>query len=258
MKRTENKPLGIIVYGACGRMGQAVTKLAGESLGFRISALIEKKAHPSIGAQVSGCEILDHIPPDAGPDGIVIAFSEARGFASLMKQLAGHRMRLVCGTTGLTARDLSALKRYARGTAVLYDTNMSVGINLLKRLLATVHAVLGNDFDAEIIESHHRHKKDYPSGTALALANEIASADNIIIGRGRSRARRQPSVHLHSVRAGGIPGDHSIIFSSDEEMITMSHRALSRDVFARGALRAARFISARPTGFFSMKNVLDE
>lgn len=258
MKRTVKKQLGIIVYGACGRMGQAVTRLACESSGFRISALVENKNHPSVGTILAGREVLDHIPAAVEPDAIVICFSDMSGFAPLMKHLAGRRLRLVCGTTGLAAADTASLRRYARRSAVLYDTNMSVGISVMKRLLTAAHAALGADFDAEIVESHHRHKKDFPSGTALSLAKTIARPGDIVIGRGTSRARKQPALHIHSIRAGGIPGDHSIVFSSDEEVVSLSHRALSRDVFARGALRAARFISARSSGFFSMEDVLDE
>lgn len=262
MKQSGKKPLGIIVYGACGRMGHAVTKLATESTGFRLTALIEKKGHSAVGSAAgtpaAGLQVLDRIPSAAGPDEIVIDFSEKSGFASLMKQLAGRRLRLVCGTTGLTAGDIAALRRYARKTAVIYDTNMSIGITALKQLFKTAHAVLGDDFDTEIIETHHRYKKDFPSGTALSLAKEIAADKDIIVGRGRSRIRKQHTLHLHSIRAGGTPGDHSIIISSDEEIVTLSHRALSRDVFARGALRAAQFIASRTSGLFSMKNVLDE
>jgi 4-hydroxy-tetrahydrodipicolinate reductase len=174
-----------------------------------------------------------------------------------MKQLARRHLRLVCGTTGLDADDIGALKRYARTAAVVYDTNMSVGITVLKQVLGATHAMLGDDFDTEIIESHHRHKRDAPSGTALALAREIAGANETVFGRGKRRTRKQGTVNIHSVRAGGIPGDHSIVFSSEEEVLTLSHRALSRIVFARGALRAARFLASRSSGFYSMKDVLE-
>lgn len=256
-KHTPGTVLDIIVFSACGRMGEAVATLANESDGFRVAGLVEKPGHPAIGRAMAAPAVVDRIPPETDPAAIVIAFPDRSGFPHLMKQLARRRLRLVCGTTGLTAEDMKTLKRYARSNAVVYDANMSVGITVLKQVLSATHAMLGSDFDAEIVESHHRNKRDAPSGTALALAREIAGADETVVGRGRRRVRERGGVHIHSVRAGGIPGDHSIVFSSEEEVLTLSHRALTRVVFARGALRAARFLASRSSGLYSMKNVLE-
>jgi 4-hydroxy-tetrahydrodipicolinate reductase len=266
MRTSRTKPLGIIVYGACGRMGQTVTRLVNGSSRLAISALVERPDHPLIGRTIAGGSadpheghlLLDRIPAAATRTDIVIDFSTKESLGRLIEQISPLRLRLVCGTTGLDDGDRTALKEYARRTAVLYDTNMSFGITVLKHLFRETHAILGSAFDTEIIEVHHRHKKDFPSGTALSLAREVAAPEDIISGRGNEPARSRDKIHIHSVRAGGITGEHLIVFSSDEEVVTLSHSALSRDVFARGALLAAEFLAARTRGLFSMKHVLEK
>ncbi|MBI4719688.1 MAG: 4-hydroxy-tetrahydrodipicolinate reductase [Chitinivibrionia bacterium] len=266
MKRKRTEPLGIIVHGACGRMGHIVVKLASASPSFRITAIVERPGHPLIGRKIAapggGSQeehlVLDRSPDGASPADIVVDFSTKEALNLLLDRMKARRLRLVSGTTGLDDDDRAALKRYSLRAPVLHDANMSFGITVLKHLFREAHSILGSAFDTEIIELHHRHKKDFPSGTALSIAREVAPWNNIVTGRGTEERRKGDNIHIHSIRAGGITGEHTIVFSSDEEVLTLSHSALSRDVFARGALRAAEFLASRPKGLFSMKDVLEE
>lgn len=189
---------------------------------------------------------LDSRIDDAGPapDAVVIDFSLPAALPGLLDMLRGSGAALVSGTTGLSMQQHEALREYAKEAAVFYGENMSFGIAVLTELLPAATAYLAQSSDVEIVETHHRHKKDAPSGTALALARAIDG------GQGRE-------VPIHSVRVGGVPGDHQVIFAADEEIITLSHRALSRSVFARGSIRAARFVLGRAAGLYRMHDLVE-
>ena len=219
--------LRIILHGASGRMGRAIEEVAADDASIEIAAAFDPR---SSGQLPQGDVVIDFSLPEAMP--------------GLMAALDGTGKPLVSGTTGLPAEAHAALRKYANSAPVFYAENMSYGIAVLTELLAGASRTLRGSSEVEIVETHHKHKKDAPSGTALALARAIDG------GEGRD-------VPIHSVRAGGVPGDHQVIFAADEEVVTISHRALSRRVFARGAVRAARFVSGRDAGFYRMHDLVE-
>jgi 4-hydroxy-tetrahydrodipicolinate reductase len=162
----------------------------------------------------------------------------------------------------LSAAQLAAVRDCGDRAAILVAPNLSLGINLLVEILPTIVQALGGDYDVEIVEAHHRHKKDAPSGTAIRLGEAIAAAVDRPLAQlerhGRSGiSPRQPGeIGLHSLRLGGVAGEHHVIFANEGEEIQLTHRTFSRETFARGALRAARFLAGRPPGLYSMADVL--
>jgi 4-hydroxy-tetrahydrodipicolinate reductase len=169
----------------------------------------------------------------------------------------------VIGTTGLTAEQQEALKTAGSKIPVLYSTNMSVGMNVLFNLVGKAAAMLGEDYDIEIVEEHHRFKKDAPSGSALTLAQNICKATNrpypnsLIHGRsGKEALRKKGEIGMHAVRAGDITGIHTVIYGALGDTITFNHTAHSRDIFVRGALRAAEWLQGKPAALYSMADVL--
>jgi 4-hydroxy-tetrahydrodipicolinate reductase len=174
-----------------------------------------------------------------------------------------RHVALVSGTTGLDDADKVALRDAARETAVLWAPNMSVGVNLLLKLAHDAAAALGPNWDCEIIEAHHNRKADAPSGTAKALLESVCSARGVsadaVVRHGREGvigARRPGEIGMHAVRMGGVIGDHDVHFALPGEIVTLRHHAESRDVFAAGALRAARWIAGRTAGLYTMRDVL--
>jgi 4-hydroxy-tetrahydrodipicolinate reductase len=176
---------------------------------------------------------------------------------------ADAKVPMVLGTTGLGAADLSRAKELSAVVPCVVSPNMSVGVNLLFRVLAEVAAALGGDYDVEIFETHHRFKKDSPSGTALRMAQVVASA----LGRDLDKAgiygrkgmvgeRGKEEIAVHALRAGDVVGEHTVVFGGMGERIEITHRAHSRDTFARGALRAARWVVGRPPDLYDMQDVL--
>lgn len=176
---------------------------------------------------------------------------------------ARHGVALVIGTTGLEPDDQTAIAAAADVVPVVQAANMSVGVNLLLGLTEKVAATLGDDYDIEIVEMHHRHKVDAPSGTALALGRAAAagretSLDAVAqrVRDGRIGARRQGDIGFATLRGGDVVGEHTVIFAADGERIEITHRATSRSVFARGAIRAALWTHGQPAGLYSMRQVL--
>ena len=163
-----------------------------------------------------------------------------------MDVLHKHPAPLVSGTTGLSIEQLDTLHEYSGKAPVFYAENMSYGIAVLSELAATAGAMMGGSAEVEIVEAHHRGKKDAPSGTALSLARAVTGRSGDGLG----------DVVIHSIRAGGIPGDHQIVFATDEEVLTLSHRALSRQVFARGAILAAKYVRDLDPGFYRMPDLV--
>ncbi len=254
--------------GACGRMGRQIASLALADGGFVLAAALETPGHPEIGAdygRVLGRDPLGMTVASAleGRLDVLVDFSApsaSRGWASAC---ARRRVPLVVGTTGLDASGRRAMAEAARRVAVVFAPNMSVGVNALLRALPELVRLLGPAYDLEIVESHHRLKKDAPSGTALALAEALAEAAGIDLAReavyGRrgltgERPRRQ--IGVHAVRGGDIVGEHRILFAGPGEAIEVTHRAHSRETFAAGALRAARFVAGARPGLYSMVDVL--
>jgi 4-hydroxy-tetrahydrodipicolinate reductase len=259
----------IIVAGAAGRMGREIISAAGEEPDLTIvGGLLRPGALATTGEwqSVAGLPV-----PGAVLDGdastllagidAVIDFTTPSGATAAAAACVEAGVPLVSGTTGLTAADQESLRQATRWIPVFYARNMSLGIATLLSLLPAIAATL-EGFDVEIVETHHHHKADAPSGTALALAEAIAggrdgSLDQLASYGRRGIAPRHPGeIGIHAVRAGGNPGEHQVIIASEGEEIRLSHRSFSRRAYAQGALRAARFIVGRDPGFYGLDDVL--
>lgn len=257
----------VAVCGALGKMGRRLVALAGEADDLELVAAAEAPGNASVGRG------LKDIVPEA-PEGLVLAdeytggadvvidFSFHEASAALAEKMVGFRTPLVIGTTGFTAGEISSIDDASHDIPILLAPNMSVGANVMFDIAARMAGMLGADFDIEIIEVHHRFKKDAPSGTALEAARRVAAArglaeKDIIYGRrGETGARPADQIAVHAVRAGDIVGDHTILFSCLGERIELIHRAHTRDAFARGALRGARWLITKGPGRYSYADVL--
>ena len=258
----------LAIIGAAGRMGRRIISLAIDAGQFDIIAAIERKGHPDIGkdaglvAAAAPINVkLDSIYP-AGAD-VAIDFSQPAAAGRTVDYCLENGAALVLGTTGLAAEQREKIKAAAEKIPVIYGTNMSVGMNVLFALVGKVASMLGEEYDIEIVEQHHRFKKDAPSGSALTLAENICKAtargfpDSLDLGRsGKDALRQKGNIGIHAVRAGDITGIHSIIFSTLGETVTLNHTAHSRDGFARGALRAAQWLTGKKPGLYSIADVL--
>jgi 4-hydroxy-tetrahydrodipicolinate reductase len=261
-------PVRLAIAGCTGRTGATVLRLAACDPAFQVVAAVTVAGDPQLGQDAGaaagvkplGLTICDTI--SAACD-VLVEFTTAAGAARWARWCGAAGVPLVSGTTGLGEEATSALQEAARRVPVLWSANMSVGVNLLLGLVAQVAERLGQAWDVEITETHHRHKVDAPSGTAKALLAEIArvrgqSAEQIAsYGRsGQCGPRPAGQVGVHALRMGEVVGEHEIAFASANETLTFSHRASSRDAFAAGALTAARWIIGRPAGYYTMRDVL--
>ena len=258
----------LVVIGAAGRMGRRIVALAVESGRFDIVGAVESEGHPEIGKDAgltAGIGPLNVTLGSSWPAeaNVAIDFSLPEAADRTIQQCTAHGAALVMGTTGLTAAQQEAVKTAAKRIPILYGTNMSVGMNVLFSIVGKVAAMLGEDYDIEIVEEHHRFKKDAPSGSALTLAQNICKAtnrpypDSLIHGRsGKEALRKKGEIGMHAIRAGDITGVHSVIYSTLGETITLNHTAHSRDTLVRGALRAAEWLLNKPPALYSMADVL--
>lgn len=266
-------PLKLILIGAGGRMGQAIIRLVAPAPGFRVVAALDRPESPLIGQDAgtaAGSASLG-VPLAADLDAalrqggdVAIDFSQPGASAAAAPRMAAAGIPWVVGTTGLDDAGVAAITAAAQRIPVVLAANMSPGINLLYALVEqAARALRGNGYDCEIVERHHRRKKDAPSGTALFLGRAAAAGydwnlkDVAVDGRsGLPGERPTAQIGFHAVRGGDIVGDHTVIFAADGECLELSHRATSRDVFAIGALRAAAWLAGRPAALYGMRDVL--
>ncbi len=258
----------LIINGAGGRMGRRLLALAVECERFDIVGAIERPQHPDLGkdvgelAGIGGINIVLESEASDSAD-VMIDFSLPEATDRVVEHCMANNIGLIIGTTGLSARQLDQIREASAKIAVIQATNMSVGMNILFSVVGKVAALAGADYDVEIVEAHHRFKKDSPSGTALTLAENIAKEtgrsfpDCLVHGRhGASTLREKGTIGMHAIRAGDITGEHSVILSALGETITLSHSAHNRDNFVRGALRAALWLPGKGPGMYSMQDVL--
>lgn len=261
----------LVVAGAAGRMGGRVVALARESADLRVVAALERTGHPAVGrdaGEVAGAGRLD-VPIGADPrpvltrDRVLVEFTAPEATLEHLRLAAAQGARAVVGTTGLGAAQQDEIKALARHTAILLSPNMSVGVNLAFRVLGLMARALGDEYDVEITEIHHRLKKDAPSGTAVKMGEVIAAAlardlgEVGVYGRhGMVGERGAKEIGIHALRGGDVVGEHTVVFATPGERLELTHRAHSRDTFARGALRAVRFVGAAQPGLYSMHDVL--
>lgn len=261
----------IIICGAGGRMGKRIIACAGSEPDLKVVGAVERSGHPDLGRDAGqlagvgeiGCPLADDLAATLGAGDVVIDFSALPAALEHAAAAAAAGKSLVVGITGLSPEEQRKLREAAGGIACVFSPNMSVGVNLLFRLVGETAEALGDAYDVEIVEAHHRLKKDAPSGTAKKIAEIAASAlrrdlaESAVYGReGMVGERTREEIGILAVRAGDIVGEHTVIFSAPGERLELIHRAHSRDTFARGALRAARFAAAAGPGFYSMRDVL--
>ncbi|MDP2167836.1 MAG: 4-hydroxy-tetrahydrodipicolinate reductase [Thermodesulfovibrionales bacterium] len=261
----------IAVAGAAGRMGSRITALSREYEGLKLSGAFEKNGHKDIGKDVglvvgmgqAGIELKDGIEAASGDASVIIDFTSAASTLQNIKFAAEKGKAMVIGTTGLSKEDMAEIQSLSKKIPCVVASNMSLGVNLLLKVLKDVARVLGDDYDVEIVEAHHRLKKDAPSGTALKMAEAIADAlgrnldeTAVYARKGIIGERAKKEIGIQTVRAGDIVGEHTVLFGGLGERIEITHRASSRDTFARGALRAALWVEGKPAGFYDMQDVL--
>ncbi|MCA9244186.1 MAG: 4-hydroxy-tetrahydrodipicolinate reductase [Phycisphaerales bacterium] len=248
------KRLRLIIIGF-GRMGQAIARLARDDDRFDIAGAVTRSCTGGASASIPVLREL----PDAFD--VAIDFSSVEGLLYWTPRVAERGAAIVNGVTGLDETGHDCLLAAGRRVPTLWAPNMSVGVNVLLDLIGRAARALP-DWDAELIETHHRRKADAPSGTAMALLDALLAARNVEsseVRHGRAPGappRQTQEVGVHAVRIGGIVGEHELRFGSEHETITIAHQALSRDVFAGGALRAAAWITSRPPGLYGMRDVL--
>ena len=260
----------LAVFGSAGRMGQAIIRASLRFPDISMAAAIEAEKCPALGQDagvLAGIgEIGIKIAADAGRAlklaDAAVDFSAAAATVEHVRLAAEHRKPMVIGTTGLDDAQSAFVRTAARTIPIVWAANMSLGMNLLFSLVRQAARNLKH-YDIEIIETHHRHKKDSPSGSALRLAEAAADGAGLdmktsaIYGRkGLLGARPNAQIGIHSVRGGDVVGDHTVLFADDGERLELTHRASSRESFAMGALKAAEWIGAQPAGLYSMRDVL--
>lgn len=257
-----------IVTGACGRMGKMIRDAILESSGIRVVGGTEAKGHKCIGTEVElekgyKISISDDLSNIIDSCDVLIDFTSPEATLSNLEICRKNKKAIVIGTTGLNAEEKNKIFDSAESIPVVFSPNMSVGVNLIFDLVKKISKVLGSEYDIEIYEAHHRFKKDAPSGTALKIAEIIAESlgrdlnKDCVYGRkGIVGERKKGEIGIHSIRAGDIVGDHTILFSAPGERIELTHRAHSRETFARGAVKAAKFVATKKKGLFDMLDVL--
>lgn len=261
----------VVVAGAAGRMGSRLVALLQDAGDLRLVAAFEAPGHPAVGrdaGEVAGVGAIG-IPITDDPerallrDRILIEFSVPAASVAHLGTVARVGGRAVIGTTGLSPAERTQVEALARQAPILLSPNMSVAVNVAFRVLGDIARMLGDDYDVEITEIHHRFKKDAPSGTAVRMAEVVAEALNrdlaatAVYGReGLPGERTQQEIGVMSLRSGDVVGEHTVSFGALGERLELTHRAHSRDTFARGALRAARFVATAEPGLYSMRDVL--
>jgi len=258
------------IAGAAGRMGRNLVIACSETDDMELTQALERKQSPAIGndtgllAGLAANNVLisDHL--DASAFDILIDFTHPSATNHHVDFCVEHDKKMVVGTTGCDPDLEQKMRAAGESIALVYAPNMSVGVNLCLKLLQTAAAVLGDNVDIEVIEAHHRHKVDAPSGTALKMGQVIAETlgrnleDCAVYGReGQTGARDRKTIGFESIRAGDIVGEHTVMFADEGERIEITHKASSRMTFARGAIRACRWIEQQQRGIFSMQDILE-
>jgi len=258
----------VVISGAAGRMGCTLVRLVHETADLELVGAVEAPGHPRLGADagvLAGVGACGVAVGEALPEvfDVLVDFSLPDGSLERIEACAAREAPCVVGTTGFTDAQRRAVAEAAKKTAVVLSPNMSVGVNVLFHEAAQLARALGDEYDVEIVEAHHRFKKDAPSGTALKLAEEVAHATgrdlptSAVHGRGPGDPPRRPGqIGIHAIRGGDVVGEHTVFYTTLGERLELKHVAHSRETFARGALRAARWVADRGPGLYSMADVL--
>lgn len=261
----------IAVAGAAGRMGSRITALSREYPELKLTGAFEKKGHIAIGKDIgtiagiveTGIKLSDNLEDIIDNADVIIDFTTPSSTKENLKIASRKGKAMVIGTTGLLKDDIKEIEPFLKNIPCVMASNMSTGVNLLLKVLQDMARVVGDEYDIEIVEAHHRLKKDAPSGTALKMAQVIADAVNrnldevaVYARKGMIGERTKKEIGIQTVRAGDIVGEHTVLFGGLGERIEITHRVSSRDTFARGALRATQWIAGKPAGLYDMQDVL--
>ncbi|MFZ5800835.1 MAG: 4-hydroxy-tetrahydrodipicolinate reductase [Candidatus Omnitrophota bacterium] len=233
----------LAISGCRGRMGSQILELAFNNLDFAVVCILENKGHPAINSQVGKLRITDNSYQIKEAD-VLIEFTNSEATMEHLKDCLQYRRAMVIGTTGLNTMQIDQLKEAAKEIPIVFSPNMSVGVNVFFRLVKAAAEKLGTETAVKIVESHHIHKKDAPSGTAKQLASII------------KEARQEEVSDIQSIREGEIIGEHRVFFDGPFDTIELRHTAKSRAIFAQGALVAAEWIADKKPGFYTMQDVL--
>ena len=260
----------IAVFGAGGKMGHAIVRAIADAKGAALAAAVERSDYPYLAADASqmaglpasGVRVVDQRPAKGAAD-VWIDFTVPAATIANVKAAAAVGTAMVIGTTGLSAADKAEIAAAAKTIPVVLAPNMSVGVNVMLKLVAEAARMLGAAYDIELVETHHRLKRDAPSGTALRLAEAVAEASGRDLAataryerHGDIGPRSDAEIGIQTLRGGDVFGDHTVFFLGQGDRIEITHRASSRDTFARGAVRAALWLSGKPAGLFDMRDVL--
>ncbi len=260
----------IVIAGCAGAMGRAIAKGAADS-GVTICGAFERPGAALIGQDVCvltggeplGVAISDAAADAIAPGAVLVDFTTPSASLEAAALAAAAGAPMVIGTTGFSAEEETGIRRFADRVAIVKSGNMSLGVNLLCALVEQAAAALDERYDIEIVEAHHRRKVDAPSGTALMLGAAAAAGRGVLLDVGKAPARegaraprRSGDIGFAVIRGGGIVGEHEAVFAGEQEVVSLSHTALDRSLFAEGALAAARWVARRPPGLYSMRDVL--
>ncbi|NLF22362.1 MAG: 4-hydroxy-tetrahydrodipicolinate reductase [Lentisphaerae bacterium] len=261
--------MSVCILGAAGRMGHCLLRAAQGFEAVRIASAIEREDHPSLGQDAGALAGIGSLGvpigtfKDAAPSDAIIDFTFHAAVTANLARAVATRQAYVLGTTGLTPDERQAVAEAARTIPIVWAPNMSLGVNILLDLVRRAAAALDTGYDIEIVEMHHRHKKDAPSGTALGLAEAAARGRGVSLDRvavygreGMVGERPCGEIAVHALRGGDVVGDHTVIFAADGERIELAHKASNREAFAKGALTAACWLQGRAPGLYNMRDVL--
>ena len=270
-KQVSTQLINVGVIGAGGRMGRMLIEAVQDNPKTTLSAAIERQGSSLVGADAGevaaigrlNIKIVDDLTAVIDDIDVLIDFSLPDATEQNMQTCAEHKVAMVIGTTGFSTQQEQVLTEASKHTAIVYAGNYSTGVNLSLKLLNMAAKAFGTDADVEIIEAHHKHKIDAPSGTAYMMAEAVAEArgqnlkDVVVYGReGQTGAREAGTIGIHAIRGGEIVGDHTVMFIADGEVVEITHRARARMTFAAGAVRAATWIIQQKAGQYNMQDVL--
>jgi 4-hydroxy-tetrahydrodipicolinate reductase len=253
----------IAIAGAAGRMGQMLIREVGRTTGASLAALFENPRSNALGQEAAGQKIIADAAAAIGAADCVIDFTIPEATVAHAKIAADKGAAMVIGTTGLNPEQTAAVHACAQKTPILWAANMSMGINILQALVEKTASLLDPSYDIEIVEMHHRHKIDAPSGTALALGRSAAAGRKVRLEEvwrksrdGHTGARPAGEIGFATLRGGEEVGVHTVMFAAAGERLELSHRSFSRETYASGAVRAALWLEGKKAGLYSMKDVL--
>ena len=270
-QQTEEQTINVGVIGAGGRMGRMLIEAVQDNPQTTLNAAIERQGSSLVGADAGEVaaigrlevQIVDDLKAVINDIDVLIDFSLPDATEQNMQICAANKVAMVIGTTGFNEQQEQVLKEASKQIAIVYAGNYSTGVNLSLKLLAMAAKAFGTDADVEVIEAHHKHKIDAPSGTAYMMAEAVAEArgqnlkDVAVYGReGQTGERKAGSIGIHAIRGGEIIGDHTVMFIADGEVVEITHRARARMTFAAGAVRAATWVIKQEVGQYNMQDVL--